>query len=470
MAGRPAPSRGGGASGLLYGMIVLAVVSVLSLVLFVLMFTRVKAAEDAAARAAAQQRQWGSPPAYYANEAGNRRGTVFGVMSDELGELGALVSGQKEANSLAVREFATKSISDAAAKHSDVVRAGDSLVAAVTELSSALEVERSAKLALNEKLEAAQAQIADLAGQQKTIREEFEGQVRSFGERISQLEGSRDETIGQKDRQVDDLTSQLEGRTQEVSDLRRDFDGYRRDMEFEQSRAEKRVSDLQTEVRALRPNQFKRDAILKKADGKILRAVPGSEVVYINLGEKDGAKVGLGLEVYSRSGEQRDSVRGKGSIEIVTVSDTVSECRVTRRTPGSPLLEGDVVLNIAFERNRKPRFVVRGDFDLNYDNVIDPQGRETVEGLVRKWGGQTVDKLDESIDYVVVGLAPNIPVAPSGQLTDVVRDQQFQRELQASRFAELIAAANRLALPVITQNQFLFLTGYSGDAPIQVRP
>lgn len=142
-----------------------------------------------------------------------------------------------------------------------------------------------------------------------------------------------------------------------------------------------------------------------------------------------------------------------------------AECRVTRRAPGQPIIEGDIIVNIAFERNRVPKFVIRGDFDLNYDGIIDFDGVEEVKSLIRQWGGQIADDLDESVDFVVIGLAPKPPTfGPEEQVSDVVRDQAQQRELMASQFRALIEQAQKMYIPVITQNQFLFLTGYAGEA------
>jgi hypothetical protein len=121
---------------------------------------------------------------------------------------------------------------------------------------------------------------------------------------------------------------------------------------------------------------------------------------------------------------------------------------------------GDIVVNIAFERNRKPKFVVRGDFDLNYDGKPDFDGSEQVTNMIRQWGGQVVDKLDESVDFVVIGLMPGAaPLGAGAPATEVVRAQQQQKELEASAFKDLAGQAQRMYIPVITQNQFLYLIG-----------
>ncbi|MBN2447422.1 MAG: hypothetical protein JXO22_11880, partial [Phycisphaerae bacterium] len=203
-------------------------------------------------------------------------------------------------------------------------------------------------------------------------------------------------------------------------------------------------------------------AILTKADGKVLRAIPGSDLVYIDLGSNDGVKVGMGFEVFSKV-DIPEGLRGKASLEVATVMSDTAECRVTRSTPSKPIIEDDLVVNIAFERNRLPKFVVKGDCDLDYDGQPDGEnGREKVAGLIRQWGGQVAPELDETTDFVVIGTAPFVPVIPVGETaTATIMAQADAARLARVDFQDLIARANATYIPVITQSQFLFLTGYA---------
>jgi hypothetical protein len=234
-------------------------------------------------------------------------------------------------------------------------------------------------------------------------------------------------------------------------------------LEIELARAEKQIADQRDKLRALSPETFDPNAILTKADGKILRAIPGSDVVYINLGEPDKIKVGMGFEVYSQTREVPKGLRGKASIEVVTIMHDTAECRVMRNDASSPIIEGDLIVNIAYERGRMPKFLILGDFDLNYDNITDFDGPDKVAGMVRAWGGQVVKELDESVDYVVVGTGPLVPQL-SANASDVVRDEVQQKQIESSRFKNTIEAARARFIPVITQQQFLFLTGYAGES------
>jgi hypothetical protein len=177
----------------------------------------------------------------------------------------------------------------------------------------------------------------------------------------------------------------------------------------------------------------------------------------------------MGFEVFPQLGSPGQALRGKASLEVATLMEDTAECRVTRSTPNQPIVEGDIVVNIAYEQGRKPKFVVRGEFDLNYDGKVDAfGGRDEVESIIRQWGGQVVPDLDESVDFVVIGVPPREGEVPAGA-SDIVRDQEDRKRLERSEFHKLIDDARSMYIPVITQNQFLFLTGYAGEGIVRER-
>ena len=219
---------------------------------------------------------------------------------------------------------------------------------------------------------------------------------------------------------------------------------------------------LRKQVDELKPSAFDPADILTKADGRILKAIPGSTVVYVNLGEDDGLKLGMGFQVFSPTRERGDSLRGKASLEVMALTPLTAECRITWNKPGRPIITGDIVVNISYERNRKPRFIVAGAFDMNYDGIPDFDGTEKITSMIQEWGGQVVDQLDNNIDFVVAGVPPSSN-PPAASDTDVVIEQKRALEAELLDFRDLITAAQETSVPVINQNQFLFLTGHVGS-------
>ena len=463
MAGRPITSHGG-SSVLQYWLIVFVVLSVASLGMFIFGLTKNKEAQNRAVRAEQKLQSYGTPPAYFEQEARSRRSNAFAVMSDDLRTLATLVTGQGTDVGRAVDDKARTMLGDMATRHGGVVNENTTLLTALSELDKQL----SDTTANAEKVEAENrahlAEISSLTGQLQGTREEFESQVNSLSERLQQVEQEMTTAIEQKDTQLQEMQGTLDAREQQLQKMKLDGTQRERGMGIEIGRLENLVAVLQKQIQDLKPGAFDPSAILTKADGRILRAIPGSDVVYINLGAADKVKPGMGFEVYSQTRVVSDSLRGKASLEIVAIMEDTAECRITRRVGGRPIIEGDIVVNIAYERQRKPKFVVRGDFDLDYDGVIDVTGRDQIVTMIVQWGGDVADELDESIDFVVIGLSPQAPTfAEDQRVSDSVREQALQKQLARSRFAALVERAQKMYIPVITQNQFLFLTGYTGD-------
>lgn len=469
MAGRPV-SLHGGSSGMLYGLIAFAAVSVIALGLFVFQLTKNKAAENRAQGAEQRIQLYGTPPAYYADEARSRRSNAFGVMADDMRKLAALVTGVSEDVAATVQAKSQRVISDIVRTRPGTINTGDALLTALMTMSELYSREQTTARELASQLQELRGQNTALTQQLRVTRDEFESQVARLSEQVRRAQEEKISAVAQKDAQLRELQGTLDATEAQLQTLRREGNVVVREKDIELGRREALISELQKQVQALKPGAFDPMAILTSADGRILRAIPGSDVVYISLGSADRIKPGMGFEVYSPARDTGGGLRGKASVEVVTVMEQTSECRVTRRVPGQPIIEGDLLVNIAYDRARKPKFVVRGDFDLDFDGVIDFNGPEEIAALIRQWGGQVVEELDESVDFVVIGLPPTGPdITADQRVSDVVRDQAVQKELERSRYRALVERAQKMFIPVITQNQFLFLTGYAGDTTVTRR-
>jgi uncharacterized coiled-coil protein SlyX len=468
MAGRPVSM--GGTSTLTYWVITFAILTVASLGLFIFELTNVKALENRAVSAQKRADGYGTPPQYYADEATARKTNVFAVMSDDLRKIAGAVTGVADDVGPYIVSKAERAVKDIAERKPGTVNPTDTLLTALARLDQLHTEERDRANTATADAKSLQDEKAALTAQLDSTNKQFEQQMGALREQLKRNQDEKTTALGQKDEQLREAQAEINAQKQQLVKNEREGIAIVRDKEVEIARLQNQIDALTKQVKDLKPSSFDPAAILTKADGNILRAVPGSDVVYINLGTQDKIRVGLGFEVYSQTREVPKNLRGKASLEVVTVMEDTAECRVTRRDPSQPILQGDIIVNIAYERNRKPKFVVRGDFDLNYDGTIDFDGPTQVANLIRQWGGQVVDELNESVDFVVVGMAPNVPNIAAGQpVSDVVKDQAQQQQLKQGKFRDLVDQANKMYIPVITQNQFLFLTGYTGDSGLAQR-
>jgi hypothetical protein len=467
MAGRPVAARGGG--GILYGLIAFVIVAVASLGAFIWQLTGNQALQDSNDNQARRLTQYGTPPSYYLDEAGARGSSAFAVMSGDIEDLAFLITGKKEAVRPAIVESSNRLLQRIVeTTPPGTIESGDTLHAALKKLHGAHLELREQHTELTANLDESQLENQLLREGLKTVRDDFEQAVAAQKEETARIEQGKTEQLAAKDEQLAKQQAEAEAIGEELGRARVEQQRKDRDYDIAMDRLRKDLEGLQDQIRELKPGGFDPYDILTKADGVVLRAIPGSDVIYINLGEEDRIRPGLTFEVFSpTSGERQAGFRGKASVEVTAVLETTAECRVTRATLGRPIVEGDIVVNIAYERNRLPRFVVRGEFDLDYDGEKDWNGIEKVTAVIRAWGGEVVDEIDESTDFLVVGMGPQVPALPEERpVSDVIRDLADSRLKDLEEYRFDVEQAQTFYIPVITQSQFLFLTGYSGRGPI----
>jgi len=478
MAGRPA-ARGG--NGKTYGLIAFAGISVAALGAFIWQLTINKRLADEANNANRRLQQFGTPRSYYAEEAAAKGSRVAEVMNADIEALAQLVSGKKDAVARAMVEAADALLREIESSTAGAVNANDTLLTALTKLSRALTdtSQRAARLEkdLTEQQGENQRQIEGF----RKAREEFEQQVAGLKEEFNRQAEEKVQALAAKDQQLQQHLAANDALNEEFTRFKNDTRRRDLDTEIAFQQQQQVNEDLQKKLDELRGGPEPSD-ILTKADGQIMRAIPGSDVVYVNLGSADNLKPGVSFEVFSpagervrysiptATGERRVAFGGKASIQVTNVMDNISECRVTRTLPERPIVEGDIVVNVAYERNRRPKFVIRGEFDLNYDNEMDADGLEKVKSIIHEWGGAVADEIDETTDFLVVGRRPFVPTLTAGQtLSTIVLDQARAREAELQEFGDVIKQAQARFVPVLNQSQFLFLTGYAGRERILVR-
>ena len=468
MAGRPVAARGGG--GLLYGLIAFVIVAVAATGAFVWQLTGNEALRSANESSDRKLRQYGTPPQYYLNEASARGSDAFSVMRKDFEDVAFLVTGKREAVRPAIVETSNRVLQQiASTTPAGTVEPSDTLLTALRKLHTAYVGLRSEHDELKTDFAESRLQNERAVEGLNTVREDFASEVTTQKEEITRLEQEKAGQIAAKDEQLAQQQAEAEAVGEALSRARVEQQRTDRDHEIAMERLRNDLEALQDQVR-VQKSGFDPYDILTKADGRVLRAIPGSDVIYINLGREDRIRPGLAFTVFSPTAAERDEdFRGKASVEVTAALDRTAECRVTRSTPGRPIVEGDLVVNIAYERNRRPKFVVRGEFDLDYDGEKDWNGVERVSAIIRAWGGQVVEKIDESTDFLVIGMGPSVPTQPGNRpVSDVIRDLADARLKELDEYRHDIEVAQTFYIPIITQTQFLFLTGYSGPASLLV--
>lgn len=310
-------------------------------------------------------------------------------------------------------------------------------------------------------------------------------------DRVAQLEGEVDKLIEGNAQEKNNLDMRAQEISQQLADVEKDHTQYRRERDEQVAALERRNEDHRRQADADLTEERQRSAELdarvvelqqrtqalhekfsglmigpqelgtaRQPDGRILTAVPGDGVVYIDRGRNDRLVLGMIFAVYSAGDGIPADGRAKAQIEIVSIDDEAAECKIVAVAPNELILEGDLVANPVYEPNRAVGFLVVGVFDLNHDGVPDADGVATIESLVTEWGGTISAELTALTDFVVLGGAPRRP-RPLGDGAPEQTERHNMMQQVYDRYVGTIEAARTLAVPILNQEVFLNFLGYT---------
>ncbi len=239
-----------------------------------------------------------------------------------------------------------------------------------------------------------------------------------------------------------------------------------------------------------------KEDLIRVADGQI--TIVAGDQCSINLGQADQVPIGMTFEVYNPNKgipplgdgttvvrstsklvdiSERKLPKGKGSIEVINVgADHTSQCRIMHEEPGQRISRGDIIANLVYSRNIKHNFVVYGYFDLaNSNAIVRRNDAPVIRRLIQQWGGQVqpivdsahpADSVTRETDFVIVGgKEPVIPNFSAEDLRDpaLAMVAEHAKSRQAA-YRGVLAKAADFGVPVMSQDQFLYYTGYFEQA------
>jgi hypothetical protein len=302
--------------------------------------------------------------------------------------------------------------------------------------------------------------LASLNESAAAREQEFAATTEQFRQRFQELEQQASANRDAWDQQVEDLKQRLESASGLAAQQLNAERQARTQLEEQLAQKEQRIQELVTTLASFRPSTDPL-SMLQVADGSVVRAVPGQNLAYISLGNRDRIKPGMTFSVYSRLRGIPPDGKGKADLEVTRTYDTTSEARITRTTPGDPILEGDLIANPVYDRTRQFNFTVAGDFDLNFDGQIDDPGGQKVAQMIERWGGNVMRTVDTQTDFVVLGAAPSPLPEVNAMDDDARRQRTAEREAAVEAFEAIKAEARALSIPVLTRTQFLHFVGYN---------
>jgi len=136
---------------------------------------------------------------------------------------------------------------------------------------------------------------------------------------------------------------------------------------------------------------------------RMIRVDLQNGILYLNVGMEDHVYRGLTFAIYDNSAPIPEDGKGKAEVEVFQVSQNVSAARIIRSTVKNPIVQEDIVANLIWDPKTSNRFVVAGEFDLDGDGNMDPDGIERIKEMILRWGGTLDEQVNVNTDFIVIG-------------------------------------------------------------------
>ena len=447
-----ARARSGGGAGAAWALVLLGAGFIICLILAVLFSVQLGEARERREEAVAEldryvgsaQRQ--SQVVQNLLQAGD--GTVVGQLLQTNEALRGLIGVSPDATLDAVRQRVAGVAGEDAA----------SLLQEVETLSAELDALQDRLAQQREDLEQARNALSTAQEEQAALREQF-NQARR------QLASGYQSGVTTAESEVATLRENLGGLEEQLRQVRSDMRG--------------RVDNLQTQVASLEAenqrlqNQLarrEREAGLEaspvtRPDGEIASVLSDSELVYLNRGRQDQVLLGLTFEVFEKGKpielDEAGEVRGKATVQVVEINRSSSLARVVRQPQTGMIREGDSIVNIVYDAEQTPAFTVFGAFNLNGEGEASFDEQDSLEDIVRRWGGEVHDELSYDTDFLLLGEEPEAPDPLPQDVIDPERIAEYnERQRIYDNYQALAQRAEELRIPILNQNRFLTLIGY----------
>jgi hypothetical protein len=289
------------------------------------------------------------------------------------------------------------------------------------------------RAAFDEKLGELSEKFAALEADRERFRDEKAGEIAAFDSRIDEIRQQASRDIQEQRSEITRLNSSL-----------REY--------------KTRYAELQTKLgeQQIKPLPLE---TLRQPDGQVLTAVPGEDIVYVDLGQDARLTLGLQFAVYpAEQGIPADG-RAKARIEVVSIYDRSAACKIVAVLGREPIRPGDLIANPIYDHARPLKFMVIGEFDLEHNGRPDDNGIPRIEALIERWGGQIADAVSADVDFMVVGTPPQVPTVLGDASPEFVEHAKTLADA-FDHYSDQLEAATGLAIPLLRQEVFMHFLGY----------
>jgi hypothetical protein len=398
-----------------------------------------------------------------------RGGTLVDMAAEQRKALTKLITGTPDGTEKATSEAVAAAIAKVKA-NPDLAGAtipDTSLIAALEAISSTVSAKAGDAKKSKDEAAAATASLNAAMESQKAEIAKRDQAVADAQAALAKATADAKAAIDEKQKQVDDFAAKDAASTKAMGDLASGNQVKEQTLNAQIAKLQKEVDSWKTRMAQFRPDV--KESVIRNVDATVTQVAPDS-ICYINLGYGDHVVTGMTFELYEKTdGVPRlagnanalDMPKGKAAIEIISVGQNSCQCRIVRVSQGQTVSQGDLAVNIVYDKNIKPTFFVYGKYDMDGNGVATDGEAEIVKNLIVRWGGRVGEKVDVDTDYVVLGKEPVVPLYTPEELEGPLnKAKQDEAKAALKAYDDVRDSAVSIHIPVLNQNRFLYYTGY----------
>ncbi|MDX1681715.1 MAG: BRCT domain-containing protein [Phycisphaeraceae bacterium] len=388
--------------------------------------------------------------------------TVFGSLKSKIERLRRVAAGDSSTTYDAiVADMKTMGLAEGSlASDTGSVTVTNSLLGEIRRLKENYDAERDRVNNLEGQREELRRELEEANKRRAELAQTFDSAQSDLKSRLANIQGDYNSFRRQAESTISGLEGKLESVRNENKDRINELNSQVSQLEQELEITKRKLESTQiaqgsatVESRPLAP------------DGQVVSLLSEEGMAYINRGREDRITLGMTFEVFNPNAivelTEFDELRGKATLEVISVSDRSAVGRVVRKKEGVTVNEGDNIINLVYDPEATFKFFVHGDFDIDRDEVITNTERRRLEAMIEGWGGKLVSDLTYDVDYLLLGIEPELPEKPTGDIPDPVKLREYiHAKKKYDRYQELLKQAQQLSVPVLNQNRFLALIGY----------
>ena len=315
----------------------------------------------------------------------------------------------------------------------------------------------------NKEMQLAQAK-RDMDAYTAATNTTIEGLKKSLAEAQKTVEDATADMTKERTKFNEDRTA-LQAR---LAKLQEEVDAKNKEVAATLAAAEKTTKELtERNARLATQNEgFKRDqdaaqkVSFEVPDGKITHVVQRGNMVYLNIGQRNGLQNKVTFSVYDPDQVNVESAKPKGKIEVIgTPRATSAEARIIEQDYSNPILPNDVIYSPVWHHGQPQHFALAGVIDLDNDGISD---RARVLDLIRINGG-VVDAYVDEAGKVVGKITPQTKYLIRGPAPEAKGGANIGSNIEANvdNYGALIGQADENDVGTITLQQFLDNIGYT---------